>query len=128
VGKITRVLSNRPRLAWFVCCCVTLVSSNASALTIGNMASSVTNSFEAIGKMLTGVSYVAGVGLMLAGLSKLKAHKDSPTQVPVSNGLVLMAIAAFLIFLPSVVGTLSFTLFGAAGGSIAGPGGVTLGS
>jgi len=35
-------------------------------------------------------------------LQKFKAHKEQPTQVPISQPIALLFIAAALIFVPSV--------------------------
>ena len=126
---IMKDISNK-RLAWFVCICLVFFTGAAAAagLTLGGMASSITSSFTAVGKFLMGISYVVGIALVLAGLAKLKAHKDSPTQVPASNGIVLILIGASLLFLPTLLNVTSYTMFGPTGGSTAGPSGITFGS
>lgn len=79
---------------------------------IGGLADNVTSNIQAIAKLITAASYVAGVGFALAGMVKFKAHRDNPTQVPLSAPIVLLAVAAGLVFLPSIIGTAGETVFG----------------
>lgn len=78
---------------------------------LGDVAGSITQSMTNLAKLITAVSYVAGIGFAMMGLLKLKAHKDNPTQVPLSQPMVLLIIAAGLIFLPSVISTIGATIF-----------------
>ncbi len=88
-----------------------LVCDFASAAALGDVAEQITGSLGNVAKLITAASYVAGVGFALTGLFKFKAHKDNPTQVPLSQPIVLLAIAAGLIFLPSVIDTVGETVF-----------------
>ena len=100
------------------------VSDFALAETLGDVAANVTDSMTNVAKLITAASYVAGVGFALSGMMKFKAHKDNPTQVPLSQPIVLIAIAAGLIFLPSLISTSGETVFGSSGerGSATGSG------
>ena len=80
--------------------------------TLGGIADNVQSTMNSVAKLLTAVSYVAGVGFALMGMLKLKAHKDQPTQVPLSQPLMLLAIAAGLVFLPSLISSLGATVWG----------------
>lgn len=87
---------------------------------IGTLADNVTGNISALAKLITAASYVAGIGFALAGMVKFKAHRDAPTQVPLSAPIVLLAVAAGLVFLPSIIGTAGETVFGgdqASGGA-----------
>lgn len=86
----------------------------ASSQTLGTVAQNVTNTMTSVTSLITAASYVAGVGFALMGLFKFKAHKDSPQQVPLSQPIVLLAISAGLIFLPSIVSTAGSTIFGSS--------------
>lgn len=72
---------------------------------LGEVAATVTTSMDNVAKLITAASYVAGIGFALMGMLKFKAHKDNPTQVPLSQPIVLLAIAAGLVFLPSLITT-----------------------
>jgi len=82
---------------------------------IGGVASQVTGNLGNVAKLITAASYVGGMGFAVAAILKFKAHKDNPTQVPISQGIALLFVAAALIFIPSVFGTTGATLFGGKG-------------
>lgn len=104
-------------LALFLICDLALATTGGStggdapAGSIGEAAKTITGSMTGIAKLITATSYVAGVGFALMGMLKLKAHKDNPTQVPLSQPIVLLAIAAGLVFLPSLITTAGKTVW-----------------
>lgn len=100
----------------------------AANLTIGTMASSITSSFTSIAKLITGGSYIAGLGFSIGAIMKFKQHKDNPTQIPIGTPIALMFIAAALLFLPTILAMTGSTMFGASGGKTASPSGMIFGS
>ena len=78
--------------------------------TIGKMAEKVSSTFEAIGQMIIGIAFVAGLGFGVAAIFKFKQHKDNPTQVPVGTPVAMMAISAALVFLPGFYDPLGGTM------------------
>jgi len=95
-----------------------LISSVAFAggdQTIGSIADNVTGTMGSVAKLITAASYVAGIAFALLGMFKFKAHKENPTQTPLSQPIVFIAIAAGLIFLPSIIGTAGGTIFCGSG-------------
>jgi intracellular multiplication protein IcmD len=89
---------------------------------IGSVAKNISLALTDIGLLINGAAYVAGLGFALAGMLKFKAHKDNPQQVPLSTGIVLFAVGAGLVFIPSLLKSGGHTLFGstASEGSAAG--------
>ena len=79
---------------------------------LGTVAANITETMDDVSKLIVAGSYVAGVAFALMGMLKFKAHKDNPTQVPLSQPIVLLAIAAGLVFLPSLITTSGSTVFG----------------
>lgn len=101
-----------------------LISQDAAAssnLTLGNMASQITNSFTSLTKLITAGSYLAGLGFSIGAIMKFKQHKDNPTQIPIGTPIALVFIAAALLFLPTILGVTGATMFGSSGGTTAGP-------
>ncbi|MCH9689410.1 MAG: type IV secretion protein IcmD [Gammaproteobacteria bacterium] len=96
-------------------------SALAAVSTIGGMASMITSSFAQITNLITGASYLAGLGFSIGAIMKFKAHKDNPTQITVGTPIALVFIAAALLFLPSLLDVAGGTMFG--GGSTSGPSG-----
>jgi intracellular multiplication protein IcmD len=84
----------------------------ATDQSLGNVAQSIRTSMGDVASLITAASYVAGIGFAMMGMLKLKAHKDNPTQVPLSQPLVLLIIAAGLVFLPSIISTAGQTIWG----------------
>lgn len=82
---------------------------------IAKVATQVEGQITAIANLLVIVAYVAGVGFALGGVIKFKAHRDNPQQVPLSAPIVLLAVGACLLFLPSILTTAGETVFGSEG-------------
>lgn len=81
---------------------------------IGSVASNVKTNLTNIAYLITAGSYVAGMGIAVAAIAKFKAHKENPTQVPISQAIALLFISSALIFAPSVFKAAGGTLFGAS--------------
>ncbi|MCD6044915.1 MAG: icmD [Gammaproteobacteria bacterium] len=79
---------------------------------MGYVAATVLGSLGNVAQVISAVSYLAGFGFTIASFFKLKQHKDNPQQIPVTNGLAMLAIGAALIFAPSVFQMVGATLFG----------------
>jgi intracellular multiplication protein IcmD len=98
---------------------VTLQSSG-----IGGIAGQAKQSLSNIAMLITAGAYVGGMGFGVGAIAKFKAHKDNPTQVPISQPIALLFVAAALIFIPSVFKSTGGTLFGGSG-QIGGVSGIT---
>lgn len=96
---------------------------------LGAIATNVTGQLSSMAQLLVYVAYVAGVGFALAGILQFKAHKDNPQQTPLSKAVVLIIVAACLLFLPSVMSAAGGSVFGtsASGGGATFSGTVTAG-
>jgi intracellular multiplication protein IcmD len=109
------------RLKWMVllglslvCCAIgtaALAASGAATGGVGGVAAHVRGNLSDIAKLITAGSYVAGMGFAVAAIVKFKAHKEQPTQIPVGTPIVLLFVAAALLFAPSVFKTSGETLF-----------------
>ena len=123
MDKTLKKYNHTKGLVWTACLGLILLSGEASALTVGSMAASITSSFTDLTKLITAGSYLAGLAFSIGAIMKFKQHKDNPTQVPIGTPIALVFIAAALLFLPTILGIAGSTMFGSAGGSTAGPGG-----
>jgi intracellular multiplication protein IcmD len=104
--------------------------ANAATSTgIGGVAATVTDQLGAMATLMVYVAYVSGVGFALAGILQFKAHKENPQQTPLSKPIVLIIVAACLLFLPSVMSAAGGSIFGtaASGGGATFTGTVTAG-
>jgi intracellular multiplication protein IcmD len=93
-----------------------LVFASASS-GIGGIATNISGSLSAVASLIGGAAYLAGLVFAVAGIIQFKAHKDNPQQVPLSKGVVLVAVGASLLFLPSLLSSAGSTLFGSSGTS-----------
>lgn len=91
---------------------------------LGGMASRAAGSIKGLATLITAGSYAAGLGFAVGAIVKLKAHKDNPTQVPLSMGIALLGVAILLTFIPTTLKSTGGTVFG-SGASIAGVSGIT---
>jgi len=99
-------------LALFFISDLLLAGGDPADNSLGDIAGTVTDSMSNVAKLITATSYVAGVGFAMMGMLKFKAHKDNPTQVPLSQPIVLLVIAAGLVFLPNLISTGGATVWG----------------
>lgn len=86
-----------------------------AAETIGAIATGVTESFAGLAKLITAGAFLAGIGFAMAAIFKFKAHKDNPQQIPIGTPIALLFVAAALMFLPLVYGSMGETIFGKTG-------------
>jgi intracellular multiplication protein IcmD len=91
---------------------------------LGWVAQTVIDSLGSVAQVMSAISYLAGFGFVIAAFFKLKQHKDNPQQIPVTNGLAMLAVGAALVFAPSVFQMAGTTLFG-TGAKTAGVSGIT---
>ena len=99
----------------------------AASESLGTMASTLTATFGSVGKAVTGLSYVAGLGFAIAAILQFKQHKENPSQTPVGKPISQILIAAALLFLPSMFSAVGNTIF-AEGGTTAGASGTEINS
>jgi intracellular multiplication protein IcmD len=91
---------------------LSLLSTAVFAADVTSVSTTVVTQMNAIAKLLSVASYVAGVGFALAGILQFKAHKESPQQVPLSKPVVMLVVAACLLFLPTILNIAGSSLFG----------------
>lgn len=111
-----------------VCMCIGSLALAATVTLpsggIGAVAAQAKGSLGNLAQLITAGAYVGGLGFGVGAIAKFKAHKDNPTQVPISMPIALTFIAAALLFVPSVFKSLGGTLYGASG-MIGGVSGIT---
>lgn len=113
--------------ASMVCVAGICITGNAFATgeTLGTMASTMTNTFGSVGKLVTAASYIGGLASSITAILQFKQHKDNPSQTPIGKPIGLVFIGAALLFLPTVFSVVGNTLF-SKGGTTAGPTGVEI--
>ena len=94
-------------------------ATSGGATTLATLATNVTDQFTAIGQLMIGVAYIAGIGFGISAVFKFKQHKDNPTQIPIGTPFALLAVSVILVFLPALYAPAGESVFGstsAAGG------------
>ena len=86
--------------------------ASAQTMTIGTIATNITGSFNQLTKLITATSYVTGAGLFMIAIFQFRQHKENPTQVPLSKPMMFLAVAAALLFFPSIIKVTEGTIFG----------------
>ncbi len=97
----------------------------ALAESLGTMASTLTKTFGSVGKAVTALSYIAGLGFAIAAILQFKQHKENPSQTPIGKPVSQILIAAGLLFLPSMFSAVGNTIF-KEGGTTAGASGTEI--
>ena len=79
---------------------------------ISDIAKTVSGTFESLGNLMIGGSYLAGFGLTVAAIFKFKQHKDNPQQVPMGTPITMLLVGIALIFLPNIIKPAGTGIFG----------------
>ena len=87
-------------------------AADGTTVTIGTVQTHITKAVGDIAGIIMDVSTIAGAGFVFASFFKFHQHKQQPTQVPLSNGVVLLLIGAALCVFPHIIGTGSEAIFG----------------
>lgn len=80
---------------------------------LSGLSSRVTDQVSSLKDLIINVAFIAGFGFLLAGVVKFKAHRDNPTQVPLSAPIVLVVVGCVLIYLPNLADVGGASVFGA---------------
>ncbi len=98
--------------ALFGVAALTALIVGTGAALAGTVSSSVQNvgqNIETVPILVNYGSYIAGVGLAVSGLARLRAHWENPSQNPLRDALGRLAVSAMFISLPTVLKMLQDT-------------------
>ena len=87
------------------------IGSNDGSTGIKALFNNVYSNFDQVALMIGGSAYIAGVVFVFAAMMKVKQHRDNPTQVPITTGLVFLMAGVGLIFLPNTLREGATTVF-----------------
>jgi intracellular multiplication protein IcmD len=87
-----------------------------TAVTLSTLKTNIDNGITNILKIIQDVSTISGVGFVLSSFFKFHQHKMNPTQIPLSQGVTLLAIGSALMVFPHLIGTVSKGVFGFTAG------------
>jgi phosphotransferase system glucose/maltose/N-acetylglucosamine-specific IIC component len=71
---------------------------------IGEKASNLDENLGGVAQLVLGLFFLIGVALVGGGLLKLKAHKDNPQGVPLSQPITMLIIGGLLTVVIGIIG------------------------
>ncbi len=74
-----------------------------AANNFSNIAQNVTKSIESLPGLLTALTYLFGLLIAVLGILKIKDHVENPSQTPLKDGAIRLAIGGALFALPIVM-------------------------
>lgn len=86
--------------------------NDAFLTSLDSIEDELTGSFSSLSGLLTAGDYLRGLEFALAAIMKFKQHKDNPTSVPIGSPIMMIFIAAALLFLPAILDVAGYTMFG----------------
>lgn len=75
---------------------------NQHSNNFSDISRNIMRSIEELPSLLTGISYLIGLGMGILGIMKVKDHVDNPQQSPLKDGAVRLAGGGALFALPIV--------------------------
>jgi intracellular multiplication protein IcmD len=118
-ARFLKCLALTAGIAAVLCPEISMAQTATSGLAIGDVAMNASKSINGVQVMIQGACYMAGVALAGGSMFKFKAHKDNPQQTPLSTPIVMLAVAAGLLYLPSLMTTAGQSLWGGSQNSSA---------
>lgn len=92
----------------------------AQSVSISGIQTKMATSIGSIASLMEDIALVSGIGFIFASFFKFHQHKMQPTQVPLSQGVALLAVGAGLAVFPHLLGTATEGVFGASVGKVGG--------
>ncbi len=88
--------------------------------TLNTVLGNTVNNTSGMVNTIQTVAYVAGAGLGVTGVFKLKQHVDNPGQTPLKGGLMNLAAGGSLLAMPFLMQTMQGTVANNQGGQLGG--------
>ncbi|MEK7801659.1 MAG: hypothetical protein AAB276_04310 [Pseudomonadota bacterium] len=76
--------------------------SYAAQKSFNDVATKLTSQISQLPGLLTAVAYIFGVLLAILGLVKIKDHVENPSQTPLKEGAIRLAIGGALFTIPMI--------------------------
>jgi hypothetical protein len=77
-------------------------AATSTATTFKDMSSNIAVASSGFNNLISIICWVAGAGLGVAGIFKLKQHVDNPGQTPMKDGLIRIACGGGLLAFPFI--------------------------
>ncbi len=76
----------------------------------GSIAENITNSIANLPGLISAISYLFGTLLAVLGIMKIKDHVENPTQTPLKEGAIRLAVGGALFSIPIVMEAMTNTM------------------
>ena len=86
-----------------ICATMHGMAAGGTDQTLSAVAGTLSKTVATVGKILTNVALISGVGFICVSFFKLHAHKNNPTQVPLSHGISMLVIGGGLTVFPFLI-------------------------
>lgn len=110
--RAKRLLAVAVGLVAFISSGLALADVATSGIALSSIGSNIDSSVSVLGRVLSDISLIAGVGFVMASFFKFHQHKLNPTNVPLSQGITLILIGSGLILFPTLLPTTTRAVFG----------------
>ncbi len=74
-----------------------------AANNFGSIASNINTSISSLPGLISALAYLFGVLLAVLGIMKIKDHVENPTQTPLKDGAIRLAVGGALFALPIIL-------------------------
>lgn len=88
--------------------------ASTAPIMLSSIQSNIGTTVVETSKIMQDLALVAGIGFIMASFFKFHQHKLNPTQVPMSQGVTLLAIGGGLTLFPLLIPTAGTTILGSA--------------
>lgn len=82
---------------------------------LGDMSCLLISQMDDIAALFVALSFICGIATVINSLFKFKQQRENPTQIPIATPIVMFFTGIFLIYLPSIIDTGQYSVFGADG-------------
>ncbi len=101
-----------------------LALASGLAGSVGTVGTGISN----IPGIISGIAYILGAAMIVAGAFKLRAHVENPLQEPIQKGVIRIVIGAALAALPALIGWAQSSIAVSGTATFSSLGGLGLGS
>ncbi len=91
----------------------------AAGNNFGSIAANINTSISSLPGLISAIAYLFGVLLAVLGIMKIKDHVENPTQTPLKDGAIRLAVGGGLFALPIILEAMTNTVGSGAGASAA---------
>ena len=82
---------------------------------LGDVSCLIISQMDDIAALFVALSFICGIATVINSLFKFKQQRENPTQIPIATPIVMFFAGIFLIYIPSLIDTGQYSIFGEDG-------------